>query len=60
MNVGGKTGWNKDRVVQPGSDNKTEWELFGGWKDRQDDERGPLTRNEGRHCMSRKTYNMWK
>lgn len=44
MTVGGSTGWGEDRVAKTGSDNKTEWELFGGWKDRQDDERGPLKR----------------
>lgn len=26
--------------------NETEWDLIGGWMDRQDDERGPLTKKE--------------
>lgn len=37
--VGGRTGWDEDRMPETGSDKEREWELIGGWMDRQDDEK---------------------
>lgn len=42
--VGGRTGWDEDKMQKKESDNEREWELIGGWMDRQDDERAAMTR----------------
>lgn len=39
MDVGG---WDEDSIAKKRECvNETEWDLIGGWMDRQDDERGP-------------------
>lgn len=52
--VGGRTGWDEDRMQKKESDNEIEWELIGGWMDRHDDKRVALTRGEGKLIKSRR------